>query len=320
VVGVNDHLRELRQAADAACGGHWTALQAEMRATSIDALVLSQPGACYFAAGHERVAVMGGGAGAPAVIVPPDGQPHVWTTNPDGALALDEHHVHAQSWNPALVMEQIRSWIPQRDGVRIGFDVVSPGVLTRVSKTFGSVEAVDANDLVSSCMLVKSDAEVHVLALLCALVHDAVLSGDPEDSRGLYDRLGGAVPSLAWRFSAAGVVLGVSYRGFAAEARVGPADPRILEDAIDTLVPGRTVSEVTRLIPEGVEIVGIGRGYEAPYLSHGRAWPNDLVLVPNAVVVVRNGEAAVTVRITGSGAELLSPSPREVASVAARSA
>jgi hypothetical protein len=320
VVGVNDHLRELRRAADAACGGHWSALQAQMRVASIDALVLSQPGPCFFAAGHERVAVMGGGAGTPAVIVPPEGQPHVWTTNPDGALALDEHHVHAQTWNPALVMEQIRSWIPERDGLRIGFDIASPGALTRVSETFGSVEAVDANHVLSSCMLVKSDTEVRVLALLCALVHDAALSGDPEHSRCVYDRLGGAVPSLPWRYSSTGVVFGISYRGFAAEARVGPGDPRILEGAINALAPGRAVSEVARLVPEGTEIVGIGRGYEAPYVSHRRAWPSDLVLVPNAVVVVRNGAAAVTVRIAASGAELLSPSPREVASAAARSA
>jgi len=47
---VSDDLREVREAAESACGGHWTVLQARMRARSIDALVLSQPGSCSFAA------------------------------------------------------------------------------------------------------------------------------------------------------------------------------------------------------------------------------------------------------------------------------
>ena len=319
-MGVQEQLREIRVAADSACVGRWTTLQTHMQEASIDALVLSQPGACSFAAGHERVAVMGGAAGAPAVIVPPHGQPHVWTTNPDGALALDEHHVHAQSWNAALVMQQIRSWLPTREGLRVGVDIASPAVLNQMSDVLSEVELVDANRLLASCMLVKSDAEVDLLRRLCALVHDVVLHDDPENSRSLYDQLGGAVPSLAWRSSASGTVVGISYRGFAAEARVGPGDPGILDDGVAALAPGIAVSDLACLLPEVVEVIGIGRGYEAPYVSRARAWPPDLTLEPGAVVVVRCGAMSVTVLITEHGPDLLSPTPKEVARAATRSA
>jgi Creatinase/Prolidase N-terminal domain len=313
---VNNHLREVRDAADAAGGGHWAVLQAQMCAASIDALVLSQPGACSFAAGHERVAVMGGGAGAPAVIVPANGQPHVYTTNPDGALALDEHHVHAQSWNPVQVSQQIRSWIGDRPSLRIGFDLASPSVLARMSETFASVELIDANELLAGCMLVKSDAELRVLRALCSLLHDAIRIAGANRPDDLYERLGGAVPSIPWTFSESGVSVGASFRGFAAEARVGLADPEMLQAALDALAPGIAVSTLAKVVPVGVEVVGIGRGYEAPYVGAGRAWPSDVVLGPGAVLVVRSGRAAVTACVTERGYDLFSPPPREVAHAA----
>src|ERR1700730_7316700 len=197
-----DRIRtELDAAADAAQGGHWGALQQRMRQERIDALLLSHAGASSYAAGFDRVAVMGGGAGIPQVVVPAEGLPHVFTTNPDGALGLDADRVHAQTWNLGRAFQDMATWSYEGStGRRIGTDIVSPRAVQLVTEAFADAEVVDALSLVAGCMVHKSPAERRVLELMCCLTDLAARAGR-RDVRDVIDVLGGAGPAVHCRLA-----------------------------------------------------------------------------------------------------------------------
>ena len=145
-------------------------LQLRMRAAGFDALVLNsrRPAcACVFAAGHDRVGVLNGSAGTPLVVLTSRGDPHVLTSNPDGALHLDEAAVHALSWNMTELYGDIERWIAgyrRPDGsATIGVDVASPRTLEALAE-LPNVVIADASALLAEAMLVKTDAERAALA------------------------------------------------------------------------------------------------------------------------------------------------------------
>jgi Creatinase/Prolidase N-terminal domain len=303
-----DRIRtDLQAAVEAAQGGHWVTLQQRMREEGIDALLLSHPGTCSYAAGFERVTVMGGGAGVPQVVVPAEGLPHVFTTIPDGALNLTADRVHAQTWNLGRAFEDMASWSSETSTARrIGTDIVSPRAVQLMEGAFPDAEIVDALALVAGCMVHKSPAERRVLELMSRLTDLAARAGQ-EGARGVIEILGGAVPAVHWTLSAQTTVIAASYRGFCGEARLGADPSSAVATAIDTLVAGRTGAEVAARIPAGVEVLGIGRGYEAPIIRNGSAWPADLVIPDGAVVVVRDAHHAATIEVTAGGGRRLSP-------------
>ena len=101
--------------------------------------------------------------------------------------------------------------------------------------------------------------------------------------------------------------------GFIGEARLGPGDPGRGEQAVAALRTGSLASDVAASLPPGVEVVGIGWGYEAPLMRDGWATPQDLVLQPGAVLGVRWDNCGVTVALGDEGARFLGLSPKEVA-------
>jgi Trk K+ transport system NAD-binding subunit len=290
-------------------------LQHRMRAVGFDALVLTQPGACVFAAGHDRVGVLNGSAGTPLVVLTSRGDPHVLTSNPDGALHLDEAAVHALSWNMTALYDDIERWIAgyrRPDGsATIGVDVASPRTLEALAE-LPNVVIADASALLAEAMLVKTDAERAALAGVCALAHRAVKPAQANDFRGVTDILGGAFPIAPWHLAADRVSIAISHDGFAGEARVGPGDAVVLRAALDCLVDGISAAALAASLPAGVEVVGIGRGFELPIIHAGIASPVSLVLRTGAVLVVRHHHAAVTACMTANGYELVSPAPEEV--------
>lgn len=300
---------DLQAAVEAAQGGHWVTLQQRMREERIDALLLSHPGACSYAAGFERVTVMGGGAGVPQVVVPAEGPPHVFTTNPDGALGLAADRVHPQTWNLGPAFEDMAKWSSEGSTApRIGTDIVSPRAVQLMERAFPNAEIVDALSLVAGCMVHKSPAERRVLELMSSLTDLAARAGHQGVRRAI-EILGGAVPAVHWTFSAQTTVIAASYRGFCGEARLGATASLAVDAAIELLVGGRTSGQVAARIPAGVEVLGIGRGYEAPIIRNGSAWPPDLVIPDGAVMLVRDAHHAATVEVTAEGGRLLSPDP-----------
>jgi Creatinase/Prolidase N-terminal domain len=303
-----DRIRtDLQTAAEAAQAGHWGALQQRMGEERLDALLLSNPGACSYAAGFERVTVMGGGTGIPQVVVPAEGPPHVFTTNPDGALGLAADRVHAQTWNLGQAFEDMARWSSEASAARrIGTDIVSPRAVQLMERAFPNAEIVDALSLVAGCLVHKNPAERRVLELMSRLTDLAARAGH-QGVRRVIEILGGAVPAVHWTLSTQTTVIAASYRGFCGEARLGATASPAVDAAIDLLVAGRAAGEVAARIPAGVEVLGLGRGYEAPIIRNGSAWPADLVIPDGAVMVVRDARHAATVEVTAWGGRPLSP-------------
>jgi len=278
-----------------------------MREERIDALLLSQPGACSYAAGFERVTVMGGGAGIPQVVVPAQGPPHVFTTNPDGALGLAADRVHAQTWNLDRAFADMARWSNEASTARrIGTDIVSPRAVQLMERAFPDAELVDALSLVAGCVVHKSPTERRVLTLMNRLTDLAARAGH-KGVRGVIEILRGAIPAVHWTFSAQTTIIAASFRGFCGEARIGAAASSAVDTAIDLVVAGCTSTEVAARIPAGVEVLGLGRGYEAPIIRNGSAWPADLIIPDGAVMVVRDAHNAATINVTTGGGRLLSP-------------
>lgn len=109
------------------------------------------------------------------------------------------------------------------------------------------------------------------------------------------------------------VKVAVRQGGFIGEARLGPGDPGRGEQAVASLRVGALASDVAAALPPGVEVVGIGWGYEAPLLRDGWATPEDLFLRPGAVLGVRWDNCGVTVALDDEGTHCLGLSPKEVA-------
>ena len=100
--------------------------------------------------------------------------------------------------------------------------------------------------------------------------------------------------------------------GVIAEARLGPGDAARGERALEALRTGCSAGEVAASLPPGVEVTGIGWGYEAPLMRDGWATPDDLVLQAGAVLAVHWDACGVTVALEEAGTRVLSRSPQEV--------
>jgi hypothetical protein len=172
---------------------------------------------------------------------------------------------------------------------------------------------VDATGILAKVMLPKCAEEVDAMADLCRLVSEAANIGLKQGRPALYRALRGAFPVSYPVVSPQRVHVAVRRGGLLAEARIGPGQPSRGDHALEALTVGARASQISDALPPGVEIIGIGRSYEPPLIREGRALPDDLELVPGAVLAVRWDSCGVTVAIEDGGPRLLSDSPREVA-------
>jgi len=98
-----------------------------------------------------------------------------------------------------------------------------------------------------------------------------------------------------------------------AEARLGPGLPSVGERALKALAPDATVDDVAAELPAGVEVIGLGWGFEGPVLRDGLGSPSGLRLRVGAVLAVRWADCGVTVALGEEGVRFLSLEPSEVA-------
>jgi creatinase/prolidase-like protein len=285
-------------------------LRRAMAAKGIDAFLLTQPGACAFAAGHDRVGVHNGGIGSPSVVVTQSGDPHILTTNPDGALHLDQNRVHPQNWQPRLLIEAIESWIG-RSRAAVGLDIVSPTTLRRL-RACSNFTFVEGSAVLAEAMIVKSGGERERLATTCRLVHSAASVARTQGAREVYDCMAGAFPLGPWRLGPERIAISALVDGFAGEARLGVGDSSVLNESLALVRAGRTARDLAESLPPGVQMQSLGRGYELPLVKDGAAYPPELQMPAGAVVVIRHRDASVTAVVWEDRAELLSPSPEEV--------
>jgi hypothetical protein len=281
-----------------------------MAAHGLDAFLLTQPGACAFAAGHDRVGVHNGGIGSPSVVVPATGDPHILTTNPDGALHIDPSRVHPQNWRPGLLADAIEEWIGRPDAT-VGLDIISPSTLRRLEAS-SSHRFIDGSVILAQTMLAKSGGERDRLAEACQLVYGAAAVAKSQSAADVYDHLAGAFPLGPWDLGPNRISISALVEGFAGEARMGPSDVGVLQHSLQIVGAGRTTQDVADSLPPGVQVRSLGRGYELPLIRDGLAYPPDLELPVGAVVTIRYGDASITAVVQERGSELLSPSPEEV--------
>jgi Creatinase/Prolidase N-terminal domain len=294
---------------------HLESLQGAMRESGLDALLLGGEGAGHFAAGHARIGVHTAGSPIPVTVVPASGSPHIVTVDPDGAVDLPSDHVHGMIWDPAALITYLPSWIGtgSGSGQRIGVDTLSPGGRALITAALPGCTLVDATRLLAAVMLPKTVEEVEAMADLCHLVSGAAEVGMKEGRPALYRALRGAFPVTYPVVSPQRVHVAVRRGGLIAEARIGPGEARRGDQAIETLTAGATASQIAGALPPGAEVVGMGRSYEPPLIRGGRAFPEDLELVPGAVLAVHWDSCGVTVAVHEGGPRLLSGGPREVA-------
>jgi hypothetical protein len=288
-------------------------LQLAMKRSGLDALLLGGEAAGQFAAGHSRIGVHSPGSPIPVTVVPAAGTPHVVTPDPDGALGLPSDHVHGMIWDPAVLVAELPVWIGARPGLRIGVDVLSPGGRALITAAVPDCTLVDATRLLAEVMLPKTAEEIDTMAELCRLVTGAAEVGMRQGRPAMVRALQGAFPVSYPAVSPRRAHLAARKGGLIAEARLGPGDRLRGEQAIATLSAGASASEIAAALPPGVEVVGMGRSYEAPLIREGSAFPGDLQLGPGAVVAVRWDSCGVMVAIGSDRPRLLSRAPHEVA-------
>jgi hypothetical protein len=293
--------------------GHLERLQDGMRREGFDALLLGGESAGQFAAGHSRIGVHMPGWPIPVTFVPAAGLPHIVTADPDGAVSLPAGHVHGMMWNPATLVTELQSWTGGASGLRVGTDSLSPGGRALIEAALPGSTIADATRLLAEVMLAKEPEEVELLGQLAAFVTAAAEEGLRGGRAALLRALHGAFLVSYPQVSDRSVRVAVRRGGFMGEARLGPGDPGRGERALEALLPGARSAEIAASLPPGVEVVGLGWGYEAPLLRDGWATPEDLVLQPGAVLAVRWDSCGVTVGIGADGPRLLSLSPKEVA-------
>jgi hypothetical protein len=293
--------------------GHLERLQDGMRREGFDALLLGGESAGQFAAGHTRIGVHMPGWPIPVAFVPANGLPHIVTADPDGAVTLAGDHVHGMMWNPETFVGALGAWLEGASGVRIGTDSLSPGGLALIEAAAPGSTIADATRLLADVMLVKTSEEIDALGALCRFVTAAAEQGLTGGRAAMLRALHGAFLVAYPQVSSRAVRVAVRQGGFIAEARLGPGDAGRGEQALSVLRPGPTSATVAASLPPGVEVVGLGWGYEAPLMRDGWASPEDLVLAPGAVLGVRWESCGVTVALEGDGCRLLSLSPKEVA-------
>jgi len=296
---------------------HLQRLQRAMAGAGLDALLLGGEAAGQFAAGHTRIGVHMPGWPIPVAAVPASGLPHVVTADPDGALGLPADHVHGMMWNPETLVSELPQWLGGGSGpgtgLRIGIDAMSPGGRALIEAALPGCTMVDGTRLLAEVMLVKSAEEVKALGELCLMVTAAAEEGLKGGRAALLRALNGAFTVAYPRVSDRSVQVAIRREGVIAEARLGPGDAARGERALEALQTGCSAGEVAASLPPGVEVTGIGWGYEAPLMRDGWATPDDLVLQPGAVLAVRWDACGVTAALDEAGTRLLSRSPQEVA-------
>jgi len=292
---------------------HLERVQAAMRRDGLDVLALGGEAAGQFAAGHTRIGVHMPGWPIPVTVVSSSGLPHVVTADPDGALNLPADHVHGMMWNPATLVSELGAWLGGASGLRVGIDVMSPGGRALIEAAVPGCSIVDATGLLAEVMLVKSPDEVDELQELCRFVTMAAQAGLDGGMVALVEALGGAFPISQPQVTSERVAVAVRRNGYIGEARLGPGDPERGDRALGVLRAGLSAAVVAAALPPGVEVVGVGRTYEAPVMRGGWATPAELVLEPGAVLAVRWDGCGVTVVLDEGSGRLLSLSPKEVA-------
>jgi hypothetical protein len=293
--------------------GHLERLQAGMQRGGFDALLLGGESAGQFAAGHSRIGVHMPGWPIPVTFVPATGLPHIVTADPDGAVELGGDYVHGMMWNPETLVSELSRWLEGASGLRIGTDSLSPGGVALIEAAAPGSSIVDATRLLAEVMLTKTPDEVATLGELCSFVTAAAEEGLRGGRVAMLRALHGAFLVSYPQVSNRQVKVAVRQGGFIGEARLGPGDPERGEQAVASLRVGSLASEVAASLPPGVEVVGIGWGYEAPLMRDGWATPEDLILQSGAVVGVRWDDCGVTVALEDEGARFLGLSPKEVA-------
>lgn len=293
--------------------GHLERLQAGMQRGGFDALLLGGESAGQFAAGHSRIGVHMPGWPIPVTFVPASGLPHIVTADPDGAVELSGDHVHGMMWNPETLVSELARWLEGASGLRIGTDSLSPGGTTLIEAAAPGSTIVDATRLLAEVMLSKTPDEITTLGELCSFVTGAAEEGLRGGRVAMLRALHGAFLVSYPQVSDRSVKVAVRKGGFIGEARLGPGDPGRGEQAVAALRAGSPVADVAASLPPGVEVVGIGWGYEAPLMRDGWATPEDLVLQPGAVLGIRWDSCGVTVALEEEGARFLGLSPKEVA-------
>jgi hypothetical protein len=248
----------------------------------------------------------------PVTVVPASGLPHIVTADPDGATTLSADHVHGMMWNPATLVSELARWLDGATGLRVGTDALSPGGMALIEAALPGSTIVDGTRLLAEVMLPKEPEEVAALGALCGFVTAAAEEGLRGGRAALLRALHGAFLVSFPHVSAGSVHVAVRRDGVIAEARLGPGDPGRGTAALAGLQAGAVAAEVAAALPPGVEVVGVGWGYEAPVMRNGWATPEDLVLVPGAVLAVRWDSCGVTVILEPDGPRLLSLSPKEV--------
>jgi hypothetical protein len=237
------------------------------------------------------------------------------TADPDGALGLPPDHVHGMMWNPETLVSELPQWLGGGSPLRIGIDALSPGGRALIEAALPGCTIVDGTRLLAEVMLGKTPQEVKALGELCLMVTAAAEEGLKGGRMALLRALNGAFTVAYPQVSDRSVHVAIRRGGMVGEARLGPGDPTRGERALQALRAGSSAGEVAESLPPGVEVTGIGWGYEPPLMRDGWATPDDLLLQPGAVLAVRWDACGVTVAVddAGPGPRLLSLSPEEVA-------
>jgi hypothetical protein len=248
----------------------------------------------------------------PVTFVPVSGEPHIVTADPDGATNLSGDHVHGMMWNPETLVASLQEWVAGASNLRVGTDSLSPGGRALIEAALPGSSLVDATRLLAEVMLVKTSEEIAALAELCGFATAAAEEGLRGGRAALLRAAHGAFLISYPQVSERQVSVAMRRDSLVAEARLGPGDPGRGEAALHAVRAGMSAGALAAALPAGVEVIGVGWGYEAPVIRDGWATPEDLVLQVGAVLAVRWDGCGVTAALEDGGVRLLSLSPKEV--------
>ncbi len=141
-----------------------------MSVHDLDSLVLGQESNARYATGARRLWLSGARPFGPGCVVFPDGTAHLLTTWEDGVPAsIPFENCYGLTWNPSILVNELRSLAPLTSSSRIGVDGMSFAALRLLSQIAPGAELVDMTTELYTLRAIKIPDELACLRTAAAV-------------------------------------------------------------------------------------------------------------------------------------------------------
>lgn len=143
---------------------------AVMEEHGLDGMVLGRPANVSYVSGARQLWTAGARPFGPAAVVQAGtGRVHLLSTWDDGVPAeVDRSDLYGLSWNPAVILGNLRGIEWLAGATRLATDAWGPGIASLMGRVAPGAEVVDAAPVMGSARSVKTDDEVTCLRTAAA--------------------------------------------------------------------------------------------------------------------------------------------------------